>query len=240
MSAPSLMRRVGLLILVAQLALAAWVTQAAAARRDTKTASSPRCVPARVLVVAADSRAALYLAPEDPEYPEFLSVYGCSYKTKRSHRLGEAPSTAGGPGAAGGVRLETLDGTMAAYSTGSCRPGTAGSVVVVRDLSSGAVVHCIPSGTPAHPEPPRTEDGLTFSQVGIGPVESLLVKSDGAVAWIAQDDFVGHSSYQVHALDKTGSRVLAEGPEVEPHSLALAGSTLYWTQGGVPHSARLD
>ncbi len=194
-------------------------------------------------MVSADSRAALYLAPKNLGYPEFLYVYGCSYKTKHTYLLGSVPSTAGGyeSGGGGGVKLETLAGTMGTYETDSCRLGTAGSVIVVRDLSNGKVIHCVPSGTPAHPEPPRTEHGLTVTHVGIGPVESLVVKSDGAVAWIAQDA-VEESlsySYQVHVLDKNGSRVLAASTEIEPKSLALAGSVLYWTEAGRPMSAVL-
>jgi hypothetical protein len=232
------MRRPHLLILAALLALAAWVTPAGAAR--IKAPSSRQCVPPRVPVVAADPQAVLYLAPENREYPEFLSVYGCSHKTGRSYSLGAVPPSVGTPSGGGGVRLATLDGTMAAYAAGSGGPAGASWLVVVRDLSSGKVVHRVPSGTPAHPEPPRTSNGLPVGYVGIGPVESLVLKDDGALAWIAQDDFVGHASYQVHALDKTGGRVLAEGPEVEPHSLALAGSTLYWTQDGKPMSTTLN
>jgi hypothetical protein len=192
-----------------------------------------------VPVVAADREAALYLAPEDPEYPEFLSVYGCSYKAKRFDLLGEVPESVGTPVGTRGVRLETLAGTMAAYEEGSGGPTGASWLVDVRNLATGKLVHRVPSGTPAHPEPPRTEHGLTVTHVGIGPVESLVVKSDGAVAWIVQTSRE-NGTYQVHILDKTGSRVVAEGPEVERHSLALAGSTLYWTQGGKPMSASLN
>jgi hypothetical protein len=37
-----------------------------------------------------------------------------------------------------------------------------------------------------------------------------------------------------------GIRTLASGPTVAPSSLALAGSTLYWTQEGKPFSAVLN
>lgn len=237
-----MMRRMLLPILL-PLALMIWAAPAGAAHRDTKASSKRRCLPSHAIAVSADSRAALYLAPEDPQNPEFLDVYGCSYKTKRTYLLGSVPSTAGGyeSGDGGEVMLETLAGTMAAYETGLCGPETAGSVIVVRDLYDGKVVHCVPTGTPAHPEPPRTEHGLTVTHVGIGPVESLVVKSDGAVAWIAQDA-VEESlsySYQVHVLDKNGSRVLAASTEIEPKSLALAGSVLYWTEAGRPMSAVL-
>jgi hypothetical protein len=234
------MRRILLFIIAAPLALAVWVTPAGAggAHRDTKTAPKLRCLPSRVPVVAADREAALYLAAEDPELPEFLSVYGCSFKSGRSYQLGELPG-APSPSGGGGVRLETLEGTMAAYEAGSGGPAGASWLVLVRNLSTGKVVHRVPSGTPAHPEPVRTEHGLAVSYVGIGQLESLVVKGDGAVAWIVETS-KENGTYQVHILDKTGGRVVAEGPEVEPRSLALAGSTLYWLQGGKPMSATLN
>jgi hypothetical protein len=65
---------------------------------------------------------------------------------------------------------------------------------------------------------------------------AIVVKSDGSVAWIVESS----SEYQVRAVDKSGSRVLSSGTNIDPHSLALAGSTLYWTQGGKPKSAMLN
>jgi hypothetical protein len=231
------MRRIAPFTLLT-LALLVSATSAGAAHRDTKASSKLRCLPPHARAVAADSQAALYLAPEaPPALPEFLSVYGCSYKTKRSYRLGYVPPSVCTPGNCGGVELETLAGTMAAYEVSSGGPG-ASWLVVVRNLATGKVVHGVPSGTPAHPEPSRTEPGGTFTDLGIGPIESLVVKKDGAVAWIV-DTSKENGDYQVHALDMTGERVLAVSPEIEPKSLALAGSTLYWTQGGVPESAAL-
>jgi hypothetical protein len=74
---------------------------------------------------------------------------------------------------------------------------------------------------------------------GIGHTTSIAVKSDGSVAWIVNpNEASGH--YQVHAADTAGSRMLASGADIDPTSLALAGSTLYWTQGGRPQSALLN
>jgi hypothetical protein len=47
-------------------------------------------------------------------------------------------------------------------------------------------------------------------------------------------------SQVLHALDKTGERTLAVGSNIDPNSLALAGSTLYWTQSGRPALALLN
>jgi hypothetical protein len=41
-------------------------------------------------------------------------------------------------------------------------------------------------------------------------------------------------------VDKNGSRLLASSTEIDPSSLALAGSTLYWTQGGKSMSSPLN
>ena len=40
--------------------------------------------------------------------------------------------------------------------------------------------------------------------------------------------------------DAGGRALLASGTDIDSSSLALAGSTVYWTQGGVPLAAVLD
>lgn len=93
---------------------------------------------------------------------------------------------------------------------------------MVRDLRNGRVLHDVPTGTPSQPRP---ED------IGVGPAVAIVVKSDGAVAWIVESGFMP-TEYQVHAVDKTGSRLLASGTNIVPSSLKLTGSKLQWTQGG--------
>lgn len=68
---------------------------------------------------------------------------------------------------------------------------------------------------------------------------AIVAMSDGAVAWIVETG-TNAADYQVHAIDKSGSRVLASGSNIEPQSLALAGNTFYWTQEGKPISAPLN
>ena len=103
--------------------------------------------------------------------------------------------------------------------------------VVVENLRTGRVLQRVPTGT-SSPD-----------AVGVGPVVGLVVKSDGAVAWIVENEIPAQhvpAEYEVHAVDKAGDRLLASGSDIDPHSLALAGSTLYWTQGGKPMSAVLN
>jgi hypothetical protein len=203
-------------------------------------AAPAKCRPGHSRQIAANAHAQLYLAPEPHALPEYLGVYGCVYGRHRPIFLGGLPD----PSSQGdeGIQHATLAGSMAAYEEffiGGYGSERAERRVVVRDLRSGRVLHRVPNGTPPTPEP---------GGVGIGNVVSLVVKSDGAVAWIAGDGEVVSpsnpsvkvSAYQVEAVDASGNRLLASGAEIDPHSLRLAGSTLYWTQEGKTMSATLD
>ena len=77
----------------------------------------------------------------------------------------------------------------------------------------------------------------------------LVAKPNGSVAWIAEDFERSAPAtstseearyYDVYASDKSGTGLLASGLDVSPSSLALGGSTVYWTQGGKPASAVLN
>jgi hypothetical protein len=184
-------------------------------------------------VMAADTQAILYRNVKRFEFP---TVYGCAFTRGHSFRLGEFPTEDNcGPGTCGLIDHETLAGPLVAYEH-SVIAGESGEHeekfwVIVRDLRDGRVLHRVPTGVPFPPSP---------LVVGNGPTPLIVLKSDGSVAWITAD-FAGELKlYEVHALDKTGSRVLATGSDIDPHSLALAGSTLYWTQAGKPYSTRLN
>ncbi len=77
---------------------------------------------------------------------------------------------------------------------------------------------------------------------------AIVLKSDGAVTWTAYDfdrtlapaNLFYPPYYDLYAADKSGERLVASGTEVNPYSLALAGGTLYWTQGSKPMSAPLE
>ena len=76
-------------------------------------------------------------------------------------------------------------------------------------------------------------------------VESLAVKRDGAVAWIATNflsslcEPMAGATIEVRAHDKLGLRVLDSGLAIKPKSLSLSGSTLRWVDGGATRTATL-
>jgi hypothetical protein len=206
----------------------------AASTSSARTREKPpvRCAPRHSHVLVAGSRAEVY-ERRDPESGA-LEVFGCAYGHKRRYLLGGPPEF--GATGGGGVKHERVAGTVVAYEiigAAECSEPNREWRVVVRDLRNGRFIHLVPTGTKV----PKSLD------VGIGPVVSIVVKSDGAVAWIVEDELGPASApveYEVHALDKAGSRLLASGTDVGPRSLALRGSMLYWTKGEKPFSASLD
>jgi hypothetical protein len=202
--------------------------------RVRHTTASP-CPPAKSHVLLADAEAELYIVKEHlPPFPEPERVVrGCTYGQKRSYLLGEAEEHVGGSemGGSTGVKLETLAGSIVAYTkSASYGSNESRHVVVVRNLSSGRILHQV---TTSMLKPEVTSGS-------VGPTTAIVVKSDGAVAWIIETGYPGDVEYRVYAIDKSGRRLLASSADIVPYSLALAENTLYWTQGGQSFSASLD
>jgi hypothetical protein len=229
------MRRLMIFIMVVGVALLGASSAASAA--DGHRKAPTKCPVGHSHVIVADAQAQVYVGPlvaEGSLLPEVPVFYGCTYGQKKSYELGKPEG--GSPDGSGGSRLYTLAGVIVAYeeySTTNLQPGVRHTeVIVVRNLHDGRVLNRLPTGTPTMP-PENPGD------VGVGGATAIVLKSDGAVAWIVAVS--GKTTeYQVHAFDKAGSRVLASNTEIAPSSLALAGSTLYWTQGGKPMSAALN
>jgi len=243
------MRRIAIAaISVLALLLVPGGVNAAHTRRKTPA----KCTQVHARLITADGQAQVYEATEPEAFPEYLGVWGCAYGHKRPFFLGPLPYGSSSNSSAG-VEHETLAGPIVAYEeyySAGPRSGSAEWHVVVRDLRTGRVLHRVPTGAPLEPKP---------GYVGVGNVVSIVVKSDGAVAWLA-DDYErsgtahGTEYIDVYAVDKSGTRLLAAGTEIDPSSLALSvggsnigqgsrtapGSTLYWTQGGQPMSASLN
>lgn len=199
---------------------------AAVARKSTRHARpSPAC-PARQPVLLADGHATIYRGGKARPY----EVFGC-VPGHRSYDLGRLGYFAtlmfpGSPTRSARISLLTIAGPMVAFEeTEQSR-----EQIVVRDLRTGRFVI-------------RESHGVH----GLQGVEQIVVKSDGAVAWMAQVN-LGHGGNPIHrevyAADASGARLLAEGEEglnpIERGSLALVGNTLYWTQSGKPLSAPLN
>jgi hypothetical protein len=220
-----------------------------AANASDARAPNPRpvCVPVHARVLLANRQAAVYKI-HGTETIRFgrshwieprIQTRACVDGRRRSYEVWSEPVERPTEVLASISDL-TLGGTVIAFEETSSR-GDRYEVaregefpeewhVVVRDLRTERVLHRVPTGAtePAHPE-----------FIGDGPTAAIVVKSDGAVAWVL-DTGQAQNRYQVHALDKTGERVLAVGSNIYPHSLSLAGSTLRWLRGNKPFSATLN
>ena len=166
---------------------------------------SALCPPAHPRLVVADSRAHVYSVPRPHAIPGGRplpgTIRGCALGHRRVVVLGLAPF--GTAREVGGVYSATLAGTIVAYEQfrevfGPEQPLS--DLVVVRDLRTGRLLHRVPTGTSAPTGP---------------AAKAIVVKSDGAVAWIV--DTAG--GYQVRAVDRTGSHVVAIGSDIAPGSL---------------------
>ena len=197
---------------------------------------SATCVPRHAHVVVSDAQADVYsVRRRDGE----SVVRACAVGHRSSYRLEALRSeNACGPQSCGGaIKNEVLAGAVVAYEAFSTSEGDTGGenvseewLVVVRDLATRRVLHRFSTGVTNPPNPRLVGNGFTVA---------IVVKRDGAVAWINWSG-IQPPVYQVHAVDESGSRLLAESAEIEPLSLALAGNSLYWTQGGKAELASLD
>jgi hypothetical protein len=153
-------------------------------------------------------------------------VYGCATRTSKVYRLGSAQSCFVEPR----IGPVTLAGRIAAYAQVRCGVDTASSQVVVRDLADGKVLM-------SHPAISHVPGPESFESVRV-----IVVKRDGAVAWIAAVSSIGHPSslFEVHRGDRQGHALLDSGARIVPRSLRLHGSTITWTDAGMPRSATLS
>jgi hypothetical protein len=174
------------------------------------------CGPASARTLAGDAMARVYVAGG--------GAYGCVAGATRSHRLG---STGVSIGAA---RIETVrvSGSIAAYGLRTSGVDTGYATVTLRRLTTGRVLA---------QHPATTRIGVE----GFQSVDSLVLKADGAVAWIATARSIGRPNFvrQIQRLDDRGLRVLDFGPQVDAASLVLHGSTLSWKHGTAVRTARL-
>jgi hypothetical protein len=230
----SAMRRTVLTLMVAVALLAP-----AAAHGATKHHKRPlTCPPPHADILLRDRTAVVFQL--ENLATDFFRKAVCSTASTKPYVLVECESLdCEGPS----VADETLAGNILAYAryeySGSFKYMTAApssQLIQVRDLRTHRLIHSSPTST--SPPPP-------LDVIGNGGADGIVVKSDGSVAWIAVDGAHPYlpslpTTYQVWKIDQSGQHLLAMGTQIVPNSIALAGSTVYWTDGGVPSSAPLD
>ena len=163
----------------------------------------------RGVTVAENARARIYRLSPPGE----TDSYGCLKKTGRATRL----AFEGGGGAHYDGQSFRLRGTRAAAVEQFCL-----------DTDCSYEAHSIELRTG---RPIRKVKRFALSI-------DLELGAGGSFAVIEQPD-VEKAEYVVIAVDSGGFRLLDHGAAVDPHSLAVAGSTVYWTASGQPHSATL-
>ena len=157
---------------------------------------------------------------------EIDRIFLCSYRTSRRTRLGTDDCFNSIE-----VELTRFSRRLLAVGLLSCGPGGSVSTLDVRRTRDGRRIRQLQ----AVPAPP-------FMPGALMRVTDLVLRGDGALAWIVEirDSATTSPRYQVRtSLRGTESTLLAEGADIASGSLALAGSTLYWSQAGAPQSSVL-
>lgn len=184
------------------------------------SASAVACGPATAKTLAASARARVY--------EQGNVVYGCAASgsaAARSFRLGNATRALRemrvGPVA--------VAGDLAAYGLTSFGIDNVRAQVVVRRLTDGAQLQAFPATKAVGAE--------SFESVG-----AVVLKADGAVAWIAHVTSIGGrgQTTEVHSAPAGETNVvLASGSGIDPSFLHLRGSTVSWRDGAVTRQATL-
>jgi hypothetical protein len=247
-------RALSVLGATACLLLAAVTSAGVTSAGATRARGHKGCAPRGPRIVLASPQAQVYAAPD--RRSEVIAIYACANTGRRSFIVAGCNTSEGAGACARGSHV-TLAGAMIAYEdafvadSNGVEPGVDEWYVAVRDLKTGRRVLRVPTGAALKPR---------ARYVGVGNLVALALRSDGAIAWIA-DDYERSASggqsevafFDVEAADKSGVRLLAAGTDVDPASLALgvdatdigarnrsvAGSVVYWTQGGRVSSASL-
>lgn len=202
------------IILAATAAVAACASAAAHAGSTTTVA----CGPKGATTLAASRVARVYVTAN--------RVYGCSRRGTRTFLLGQRATCIQA------VRVDpvVVAGTFAAYGSERCGVDTGNTEVIVRRMSDGKTLR-----SAAATSPPGVE---SFQSVG-----SLVLKRDGAVAWIGRGSSIGLHTHktEVYKADRHGSvQLLDAGVAIRSGSLVLNGSRLSWKHGDTLRHATLS
>ena len=153
------------------------------------------------------------------------AVSGCSIRTGRRTALGY---TNIGPHNRTRLGLVRLAGAYVAFATSTFGVDTGSADVSVVRLSDG---HRTTSA-------PAVDQGMVES---VQSVASLVVGSDGAVAWIGEaSSIIRHTrALEVHRVDRRGATLLDSGAGIAPQSLRLRDSRLSWRDGSATRTSTL-
>ena len=176
------------------------------------------CGPAGAPTLASSHRARVYV--------QAGTAFGCAAGGRGRFALGYRGSCL----MHSAVAPVTVAGTLAAYGLQRCGVDTGSTLVIVRRLDDGALVRSAPASSPPGPE-------------GYQLVGSLVLRADGAAAWIASGRSLGRrvSIVEVWRLSRTGTLTrLDSGGAIVVGSLRLEGATLHWHHGAAVKSARLS
>ncbi len=200
----------------------------AAAIPDDATAlpagsSSRACPRGHKGLLAIDTHAQVWVSEAGTE------LLGCVFGHPRTVSLG--PVVCLTPECSG-ISEPVLTGYFAAFEYDRYGSPSSDSVEVV-DLRTGR----------RRETPTGIAGGPVHSGAEIGGVAAIVCTGAGDAAWIAFNgprSGSGELVYDVYAYDGHGLRLLDSGTGVGESSLALAGRTVYWTDGGQPRSAVLE
>jgi hypothetical protein len=159
-------------------------------------------------------------------------TYICAYAGGRAVEIGKAgnPEASSGGGVGPAVQRLAFAGETAGVVY-TDEEGTRELRVV--DLASGHTQFSYSLGGGSSGIPGEV------SETGQAEVGTIVVASDGSVAWTEQA--ARKHGYQVIEHGRDGTEVLDDTLSTAAHSLTLSGSTLHWrSYGGTRHSATLD
>jgi hypothetical protein len=167
----------------------------------------------RGTTITANARARIFFIPLGEGDRD---IYGCA---RRGGKLRHLATNAGHAAGSFGVFFQ-LSGTLAGFAVVTYS-GASDSEYTARTVD--------------------LRNGLTIRRFGeLGFPVALSMARGGSLAIITallKDDPSDPQQYEVRRIGSGGSTVLDAGPEIDPQSLAVAGSWMYWTRGGAAHSA---
>jgi hypothetical protein len=175
------------------------------------------------------------------------------------HDSGARPAVRGAC-AVPGARTVAADGANRVVRAGTslfaCRPGAhalriapatgAGRPTAIR-LAAGRIVYarqaCAARGCAVAVRVLRLSDGRGFVRARFarsGPVAGLTVSPRGALALMLGPRCPACGGARLVLIDARGTRVADAGAQLDPTTLAEAGTTVFWRHGARAESARLS